>query len=411
VRDRQNDAVTRTAWFHCFAGTAGDMTMAALVDAGADPMVIAELVGRLDLDGYALTFEDVKRCGVAATQAHVVVLADNHDHDHGEHNHEHHRGYRAISELIDAADLPERVRDRAQRTFGLLADVEATMHRMPADEVEFHEVGSVDAIVDIVGTCAALESLDVERIVCSSITVGEGTVLAAHGQLPNPAPAVTELLARRNAPSRGIDDRKELATPTGVALMCALADEFGPMPAINVTSVGYGAGSADIPGRPNVVQVVIGDAVSVSTTPEPGQDVQLLETNVDDATGEVIAHTIASLIAAGAHDAWASPIVMKKGRPAHTVHVLCDPSATQLIGAVLLRETGSLGLRGTALRRWPQQRTEREVVVDGYTVRAKVALGRVKVEYDDAAAAANALGRPLREVLAEAAALAERDVQ
>ena len=193
--------------------------------------------------------------------------------------------------------------------------------------------------------------------------------------------------------------------------MCALADEFGPMPAITVTSVGYGAGSADIPGRPNVVQVVIGDAVSVSTTPEPGQDVQLLETNVDDATGEVIAHTIASLIAAGAHDAWASPIVMKKGRPAHTVHVLCDPSATQLIGALLLRETGSLGLRGTALRRWPQQRTERQVVVDGYTVRAKVALGRVKVEYDDAAAAANALGRPLREVLAEAAALAERDVQ
>ena len=415
MRDRQNDAVTRTAWFHCFAGTAGDMTMAALVDAGADPMLVGELVGRLDLDGYALTFEDVMRCGVAAMQAHVVVPAvdhdDDHPHDHQHGEHRHHRDYRAISELIDAADLPERVRDRAQRTFGLLAEVEATMHRVPRDEVEFHEVGSVDAIVDIVGTCAALESLDVDHIVCSSITVGEGTVLAAHGQLPNPAPAVTELLARRNAPSRGIDDRKELATPTGVALMCALADEFGPMPAINVTSVGYGAGSADIPGRPNVVQVVIGDAMSVSATPEPGQDVQLLETNVDDATGEVIAHTIASLIAAGAHDAWASPIVMKKGRPAHTVHVLCDPSATQLIGAVLLRETGSLGLRGTALRRWPQQRTERQVVVDGHKVRAKVALGRVKVEYDDAAAAAHALGRPLREVLAQAAALAERDVQ
>jgi pyridinium-3,5-bisthiocarboxylic acid mononucleotide nickel chelatase len=412
VRDRQNDAVTRTAWFHCFAGTAGDMTMAALVDAGADPVMIGDLVGRLDLDGYALTFEDVMRCGVGSTQAHVVVLADDHDHDHPhDHQHAQHRSYRAISDLIDAADLPERVRDRAQRTFGMLAEVEGTMHRMPPDEVEFHEVGSVDAIVDIVGTCAALESLDIERIVCSPITVGEGTVLAAHGQLPNPAPAVTELLARRNAPSRGIDDRKELATPTGVALMCALADEFGPMPAINVTSVGYGAGSADIPGRPNVVQVVIGDAVSVSITPEPGQDVQLLETNVDDATGEVIAHTIASLIAAGAHDAWASPIVMKKGRPAHTVHVLCDPSATQLMGALLLRETGSLGLRGTALRRWPQQRTERQVIVDGHKVRAKVALGRVKVEYDDAAAAANALGRPLREVLAEAAALAERDVQ
>jgi uncharacterized protein (TIGR00299 family) protein len=282
---------------------------------------------------------------------------------------------------------------------------------MAPEDVEFHEVGSVDAIVDIVGTCAALESLDVQTIVCSSITVGEGTVLAAHGLLPNPAPAVTELLARRNAPSRGVDDRKELATPTGVALMCALADEFGPMPAINVSSVGYGAGSADISGRPNVVQVVIGETASPTVMPEPGQHVQLLETNVDDATGEVIAHTIATLIAAGAHDAWASPIVMKKGRPAHTVHALCDPSAAPLIGALLLRETGSLGLRGTELRRWPQQRTERQVIVDGHRIRAKVALGRVKVEYDDAAAAAAALGRPLRDVLAQATALAERDVQ
>ncbi len=412
MRDRQNDAVTRTAWFHCFAGTAGDMTMAALVDAGADPSVIADLVGRLDLDGYALTFEDVMRCGVAATQAHVVVLDGLHDeHDHQHDHDDHHRGYRAIRDLIDAADLPEQVRDRAQRTFAMLADVEGKMHRTPKDDVEFHEIGSVDAIVDIVGTCAALESLGVERIVCSSITVGEGTVLAAHGQLPNPAPAVTELLARRNAPSRGVDDRKELATPTGVALMCALADEFGPMPAINVTSVGYGAGSADIPGRPNVVQVVIGDAVSASAMPEPGQPVRLLETNVDDVTGEVIAHTIASLIAAGAHDAWATPIVMKKGRPAHTVHALCDPSASAMIGALLLRETGSLGLRSTEARRWPQHRSERHVIVDGHTVRAKVALGRVKVEYDDAAAAAAALGRPLRDVLAQAAALAERDIQ
>jgi pyridinium-3,5-bisthiocarboxylic acid mononucleotide nickel chelatase len=407
VRDCQNDAVTRTAWFHCFAGTAGDMTMAALVDAGADPLMIADIVAHLDLDGYALTFEDVTRCGVAATQAHVVM--DDHDHE-DDHDHPH-RGYRAIRDLIDAADLPERVRDRAQRTFAMLADVEGSMHRVPANDVEFHEVGSVDAIVDIVGTCAALESLEVERIVCSSITVGEGTVLAAHGQLPNPAPAVTELLARRNAPSRGIDDRKELATPTGVALMCALADEFGPMPAINVTSVGYGAGSADTAGRPNVVQVVIGDAAAASPVPEPGQPVQLLETNVDDATGEVIAHTIAALIAAGAHDAWATPIVMKKGRPAHTVHALCDPPTSALISALLLRETGSLGLRSTELRRWPQQRSEREVVIDGHIVRAKVALGRVKVEYDDAAAAAAALGRPLRDVLAQATALAERDVQ
>lgn len=395
--------MTRTAWFHCFAGTAGDMTMASLVDAGADPAFIADTVAALELDGYALTFDGVTRCGIAATHAHVAMLDHDHDHDH--------REYRVIRDLIERADMPERVRERAQRTFAMLADVEGAMHRVPPDDVEFHEVGAVDAIVDIVGSCAALESLAVERIVCSSITVGEGTVMAAHGMLPNPPPAVTELLARRNAPSRGIDDRKELATPTGVALMCALADEFGPMPAMNITSVGYGAGTADIPGRPNVVQVVIGDATTATSLPEPGQPVQLIETNVDDATGEVIAHTIAVLMAAGAHDAWATPIVMKKGRPAHTVHVLCDHSAGALLGALLLRETGSLGVRSSDLRRWPQHRSERVVHIEGQAIRAKVALGRVKVEYDDAVAAAQHLGRPLRDVLAEARALAERDIQ
>ncbi|HSB84855.1 MAG TPA: nickel pincer cofactor biosynthesis protein LarC [Ilumatobacteraceae bacterium] len=395
--------MTRTAWFHCFAGTAGDMTMASLVDAGADPAFIADTVAGLELDGYALTFDGVTRCGIAATHAHVAVLDHHHDHDH--------REYRVIRDLLDRAEIPERVRDRAQRTFAMLAEVEGAMHRMSPEDVEFHEVGAVDAIVDVVGSCAALESLGVERIVCSSITVGEGTVMAAHGLLPNPPPAVTELLARRNAPSRGIDDRKELATPTGVALMCALADEFGPMPPMNITSVGYGAGTADIPGRPNVVQVVIGDAAPETSLPEPGQPVQLIETNVDDATGEVIAHTIALLIAAGAHDAWATPIVMKKGRPAHTVHVLCDPSASGRLGALLLRETGSLGLRSSDLRRWPQHRTERQVHVEGHTIRAKVALGRVKIEYDDAVAAAEQLGRPLRDVIAEATALAERDLQ
>ncbi|HEY7626448.1 MAG TPA: nickel pincer cofactor biosynthesis protein LarC [Ilumatobacteraceae bacterium] len=395
--------MTRTAWFHCFAGTAGDMTMAALVDAGADPAFIADAVAALEIDGYALTFEGVTRCGIAATHAHVAVLDHEHDHEH--------REYRAIRDLLDRAELPERVRERAQRTFAMLADVEGAMHRMPPEDVEFHEVGAVDAIVDIVGSCAALESLGVEHIVCSSITVGEGTVMAAHGLLPNPPPAVTELLARRNAPSRGIDDRKELATPTGVALMCALADEFGPMPAMNVGSVGYGAGTADIPGRPNVVQVVIGDRTAELQLPDPGQPVQLIETNVDDATGEVIAHTIAVLMTAGAHDAWATPIVMKKGRPAHTIHVLCDPSASALLGALLLRETGSLGLRSSDLRRWPQQRSERVVQIEGLAIRAKVALGRVKVEYDDAVAAAAHLGRPLRDVIAEATALAERDVQ
>jgi uncharacterized protein (TIGR00299 family) protein len=296
---------------------------------------------------------------------------------------------------------------RAQRTFRLLAEVEGAMHRMPPDDVEFHEVGAVDAIVDVVGVCAALEVLGIDRIVCSPITLGQGTVLAAHGELPNPAPAVVELLARRGAPSRGIADHRELATPTGVALMTALADSFGPMPALTVLSVGYGAGTADIPGRPNVVQVVVGTEPVATLAPDPGQPVQLFETNVDDATGEVIAHTIAALLVAGAHDAWASPIVMKKGRPAHTVHALCDPAAAAAVSAVMVRETGSLGLRGTTLQRWPQQRVDIVVQVDGRPVRVKLADGRAKVEHDDAVAAAAALGLPLREVLHRAAEAAQ----
>jgi len=432
--------MSRTAWFHCFAGTAGDMTMASLVHAGADPVEVAAVLAGLELDGYALSFEPVLRCGIAATQAHVAVLGehqhsllhdgvphDHHEHDHGHahgdhhhhddhdhHGHDHHHGghghrpYAAIRDLLAAADLPSRVRDRAQRTFRLLAEVEGAMHRMPPDDVEFHEVGSVDAIIDIVGACAALEVLGIDRIVCSPITVGQGTVHAAHGELPNPAPAVVELLARRGAPSRGIADRKELATPTGVALMTALADEFGPMPALTVQSVGYGAGTADIPGRPNVVQVVVGAEPVAGLAPQPGQPVQLFETNVDDATGEVIAHTIAALLAAGAYDAWASPIVMKKGRPAHTVHALCDPAAAAEVSAVLVRETGSLGLRGTLLQRWPQQRDEHTVHVHGHAIGVKVTAGRMKVEHDDAAAAARALGLPLREVLRQATEAAHR---
>jgi pyridinium-3,5-bisthiocarboxylic acid mononucleotide nickel chelatase len=421
----------RTAWFHCFAGTAGDMTLGALVHAGADQLEIADVLGRLALDGYAVSYEAVQRCGIAAMHAVVVIgghhehpaadaeahlqdaEAHLHDHHHDDDHGHHHRPYREIRDLLDAADLPARVRDRAQRTFRALAEVEGAMHRMDPDDVELHEVGSLDAIVDIVGACAALESLGVDRIVCSPITVGQGTVRAAHGVLPNPAPATMELLARRGAPSRGIDDRRELATPTGVALMTALADEFGPLPAMDVVGVGYGAGTSDIEGRPNVVQVVVGespDAPASAVTPDPGQPVQLLETNVDDATGEVIAHTIAALIAAGAHDAWATPIVMKKGRPAHTVHALCDPLRSAAVGAVLVRETGTLGLRGTVMQRWPQARDEGTVTVDGHVVRVKLTAGRVKVEHDDAAAAAAALGRPLRDVLhaAESAAAAGR---
>lgn len=387
--------MTRHAWFNCSAGVAGDMLLASLVDAGADPLSIGSMLAGLGLDEYALTFEPTQRAGVKSTRAIVVV------HEHDGH---HHRAWSDIRSMIESADLPERVRTRSLAVFAVLADVEAKIHGVDVDDVEFHEVGAVDSIVDIVGACAALEVLGVDSISCGPIGTGHGIVRTQHGELPNPAPATVSLAAMRQIPLVGLDDRRELATPTGVAVMAALAETFGAMPTLSVSARGYGAGALDVNGRANVVQVVVGD-VAVNAG-GGGQAVRLLEVNVDDVTGEVIAHTIGALLDAGAHDAWATPIVMKKGRPAHTVHALCDPALTDIISRVMVDETGSLGIRGSIIERWPQARREAVVRVEGHEIRVKIAGDRVKVEHDDAARAALALGLPLREVLrlAESAA-------
>ena len=388
--------MTTHAWFNCSAGVAGDMVLASLVDAGADPIAVGAMLAGLGVDDYALTFEPTQRAGVRSTRAIVAV------HEHDDH---HHRAWRDIRALLEGADLPERVRARSLAVFALLAEVEAKIHGVDVDHVEFHEVGAVDSIVDIVGACAALEVLGIDTLSCGPIGTGHGTVRTQHGELPNPAPATVSLAAMQQIPLVGLDDRRELATPTGVALMAALADSFGALPSLVVSSRGYGAGSLDVNGRANVVQVVVGEVAGSSGG--PGQAVRLLEVNVDDVTGEVIAHTIGALLEAGAHDAWATPIVMKKGRPAHTVHALCDPALTETISRVLVSETGSLGVRGSMIERWPQARRSAVVRVEGYEIRVKVAGDRVKVEHDDAALVAAALGLPLREVLirAEIAAL------
>jgi uncharacterized protein (TIGR00299 family) protein len=400
--------VTRVAYVNAAAGVAGDMLLGALVDAGADQDVVFATLAGLGVDGYALWFERVQRGGIAATWANVVI--DTHDHDHGpgERHHEH-RPAKAITALLDAADIPAPVRHRAQRIFDTLAAAEGAVHGIDPAEVELHEVGALDAIVDVVGIATALHDLGIERVVASPIAMGHGTTRSAHGLLPNPPPAVARLLASRDVPISGVDTPMELATPTGVAVLVALAERFGPLPDMTVERVGYGAGTADPAGRPNVVQVVVGTLVEPSATPAPGREAVQLEVNVDDVTGEVLAHTIAALLDAGAHDAWATPIVMKKGRPAHTVAALVDPAHVERVAAVLLAETGSLGLRAAPVRRWPQQRAEVTVDVGGHAVRVKVAAGRAKPEHDDAAAAASALGRPLRDVLREAETAAWRE--
>jgi uncharacterized protein (TIGR00299 family) protein len=371
------------AWFHCFSGIAGDMALGALVDAGADLDAVLEIVGRLPVSGWSVHAEPTLRGGIAAT--HMVVDA---------HETTVIRTYAHITGLIEEARLPDRVRERAAAIFLAIATVEARLHRRSIEQVHFHEVGSLDAIVDVVGVAAALEVLGVDEVASSPVATGTGMIRAAHGLLPNPAPAVVELLA--GAPTHGVDLPVELTTPTGAGILAALCRKWGPMPAMTITRSGFGAGTRDLDALPNMTQVVLGTAGGMATT---GQPVVLLEANVDDATGETLAHALAMLLEAGAHDAWVTPIVMKKGRPAHTVHVLGDPALAGQLAGVLRDETGTLGVRGTSLERWPSPRTFEEVEVHGLPVRVKVGAGRVKVEHDDAALAARRIGLPLREVV------------
>jgi uncharacterized protein (TIGR00299 family) protein len=372
-----------TAWFHCFSGIAGDMALGALVDAGADLDAIREIVGRLPVQGWALRAEPTMRGGIAATQLIVDARDDTVV-----------RTYTHITGMLDEAQLPVRVHSRATAIFHALATVEARLHRRNIEQVHFHEVGSLDAIVDVVGVAAALEVLGVDDLAASPVATGMGMIRAAHGMLPNPAPAVVELLA--GAPTHGIDVPVELTTPTGAAILAALSTRWGPLPAMTITASGFGAGTRELDALPNLTQVVLGTSLAATTT---GQPVALLEVNVDDATGETLAHALTVLFEAGAHDAWVTPIVMKKGRPAHTVHVLVDPALTGELVEVLRRETGSLGVRGSTIERWPAPRTFDEVDVQGQAVRVKVGAGRVKVEHDDAARAARRIGLPLREVV------------
>lgn len=373
------------AWFHCFSGIAGDMALGSLVDAGADLDEVLDLLRRLPVSGWRVTAHPVQRAGIAAVKIDVQA-----DESPVVRTHAH------IAAVVEEGRLPDRLRARALATFSALADVEGRLHRRHPSQVHFHEVGGIDAIVDVVGTCAALEVLDVERVYTSAVATGVGMVRSAHGLLPNPAPAVVELL--KGTPTYGRDVTVELTTPTGAALLAALAVGHGPMPAMTVEAVGFGAGSRELDGLPNATQVVVGTAVD-DTGAAPGQPVTLLETNVDDVTGEALAHTVAALLDAGAHDAWVTPILMKKGRPAYTVSALCDPALAAQVARAITAETGSLGVRGSALERWPRSREEAEVEVAGLPVRIKVSPGRVKVEHDDAARVARRAGVPLREVI------------
>ena len=374
------------AWFHCFAGIAGDMALGSLVDAGADLDEVLSLLGRIPVSGWSVEPEAVLRNGIAAT--HLAVRCQESAIV---------RTYAHIQGLLAEARLPERVLERALAVFARLAEVEGRLHRRPAAQAHFHEVGGLDAIVDIVGTCAALEVLGVEVVRASAVATGTGMVRTAHGLLPNPPPAVVELL--RGAPTYGVDVPVELTTPTGAALLSALGSGWGPLPAMTIGATGFGAGSRLLEHLPNLTQVVIGTATSEPTVdPAAGQPAIELAANLDDVTGEVLGHAVAALLAAGAVDAWVTPIVMKKGRPGHTLTALADPALAAQVARVIMAETGTLGLRSRRVERWLADRALESVQVDGMAVRVKVGPGRVKAEHDDAVVVAARTGAPLREV-------------
>ena len=387
--------MTTVAWFHCFAGIAGDMALGACLDAGAPLDEVVAILERLPISGWRLDTEEVMRGGLAATKAHVKAEDDTIT-----------RTYGHIAGIIEEARLPGRVRQRSQRVFRRLAEAEARLHRRPLAAVHFHEVGGIDAIVDIVGTCAALETLSVDEVSASPVRVGTGMVRTSHGLLPNPAPAVVDLLSE--VPVIGLDIQAELTTPTGAALLAGLCSGYGPMPAMRLEASGFGAGTRELPTLPNLVQVAVGEAAAESRS--GAEPLALLEANLDDVGGEVVAHAVDALLGAGALDAWTAHVTMKKGRPGVILSALGHLPDAPRLRDLIARETGTLGVRVTAVERWPFARQAGEVEVEGLPVRIKRSATRVKAEYEDAARVARRTGLPLREVVARAEAEARRSV-
>lgn len=381
----------RLLYFDCFSGASGDMILGALLDAGASRDAVMQALEALDISGWSLEVGETSRAGLRAAKVDVAVDAK-----------ETSRSYAAIRDLLESAPLPPGVRTRAQAIFLSLARAEGAVHGTDPEKVHFHEVGSMDAIIDVVGAAAALEDLAPERILVSPVTTGRGLISGAHGPLPVPAPAVVELLRGAPIVERGED---ELVTPTGAAILIASADAFGTLPEVTLSSVGYGAGARNL-DVPNLLRVLVGEVARGGVEPE---NRTLVETNIDDMSPELIPHAIERLLSAGAEDAWTSPIVMKKGRPAVTLAVLVEQGRLDDILDVIYAETTTLGVRLRTLGKHELEREWAQVEVEGYPVRVKIArrgneIANVAPEYEDAVKVARVTGLPLKEVYARAMA-------
>ncbi|MBO1005946.1 nickel pincer cofactor biosynthesis protein LarC [Pseudogracilibacillus auburnensis] len=381
-------------YIDCFSGISGDMMVGALIDAGASVEHIEQELKKLNVSGYKIETKRVMKEGISSVKFDVILDEDSHDHEqshnhshehyhggheHGEdhshghhhdhnhshgpgdehhhHDHHHHSCYADIVKLIDESNLAPGVKKRSKEIFAPIAQSEAKIHNMSIEDVHFHEVGAVDSIVDIVATAIALEQLEVEKIVTSHVPLGSGKIRISHGIYPVPAPATLDIM--KNVPIAPTDLKFEVTTPTGAGIVVSQTDSFGTMPAMKVTSIGYGAGTKNIPGRPNVLRVMLGESIDDDEANSNFETITVLECQLDDMTGEAFGFVMDRLIEAGALDVYFTPVFMKKNRPGTLITVLASTEKAEILEDVLLRETNTLGVRKS---RWDRSILERNIV-------------------------------------------------
>src|SRR6201987_2344940 len=383
----------KLAYFDCFSGISGDMTLGALLDAGCDLHYLREQLRGLQVPGWELSAEKVWKNGMAATYARVKTEEQ-----------QKHRSLSAILEILKNSQLAPQVRDRAAAIFQKLGEAEARVHDVPLEKIHFHEVGAVDAIDDIVGTCIGFQSLGIDRFACSPLNVGGGTVKMAHGTLPVPAPATANLLQGKPTYSNGV--QRELVTPTGAAIVATLCGAFGPQPAMNVMAIGYGAGTADLEGQPNVMRLMIGEVAEKVVTGFD-QEITVIKANLDDMNPQIYGYFQEQALAAGALDVFTTPVQMKKNRPGTLLTVLCQPADGQALMSLIFAETTTFGVRSYTAQRRVLPRESVKVKTKFGEVRVKLSRvnGRilhVAPEYDDCRKLAVEKNVPLQQVINEA---------
>lgn len=387
----------KTLYLDCFSGISGDMTVGALIDAGADFERIRAALDSLGVPGFSVEAPKIIKKGVFATQFKVI-----------QHKHEHvHRHLKHCVDIINKGLLPKAVKEAAIETFELIAVAEAQVHGTTKDKIHFHEVGAIDSIVDIVAAQLAFHLLGIERVVCAPLHVGSGTVRCAHGVMPVPAPATALLLV--DIPTYGGKVEGELVTPTGAALVRQRAVAFGPLPAMKVQAIGYGAGTKDLPDRANVLRVLVG--VETAGAFGDTEQITIVEANLDDMTGELFPPLLQALMAAGARDAFLTPILGKKGRPAHVVTALCDDAKLSGVLSALFANSTTLGVRTRQETRYVLPRSFRKVNTPYGEVRVKVGSlagqqNSAAPEFEDCAALAAEAKVPVRVVYEAALAAA-----